>query len=56
MLLPCNVDVFEGEDGAAWVQAIRPSTLFRVVDNPAVQPIAEEVDARLRRVLEKLQA
>jgi len=54
VLLPCNVDVFEGEDGAAWVQAVRPTTLFRVVDNPAVQPIAEDVDARLQRVLEKL--
>lgn len=54
VLLPCNVDVFEGEDGATWVQAVRPSTLFRVVDNPAVRPIAEDVDARLQRVLERL--
>lgn len=54
VLLPCNVDVFEGEDGATWVQAVRPSTLFRVVDNPAVRPIAEEVDARLQRILERL--
>lgn len=56
VLLPCNVDVFEGEDGATWVQAVRPSTLFRLVDNPAVRPIAEDVDARLRRVLDKLRS
>ena len=56
VLLPCNVDVFEGEDGATWVQAVRPSTLFRLVDNPAVRPIAEDVDARLQRALERLQS
>lgn len=54
VMLPCNVDVFEGEDGATYVQAVRPDVMFRLVDNPAVQPIAAEVDGRLRRVLDAL--
>jgi uncharacterized protein (DUF302 family) len=54
VLLPCNVDVFVGEDGDTYVQAVRPQALFRLVDNPAVQPIAEDVDARLQRVLAAL--
>lgn len=54
VFLPCNVDVFEGDDGATYVQAVRPSLLFQLVENPKLQPIAEEVDARLRRVLDKL--
>jgi uncharacterized protein (DUF302 family) len=54
VLLPCNVDVFEGEDGGTYVQAIRPQRLFQLVANPAVQPIAEDVDARLQRVLAAL--
>lgn len=54
VLLPCNVDVFVGEDGDTYVQAVRPPALFRLVDNPAVQPIAEDVDARLQRVLATL--
>jgi uncharacterized protein (DUF302 family) len=54
VLLPCNVDVFEGEDGGTYVQAIRPQSLFQLVANPAVQPIAEDVDARLQRVLAAL--
>ena len=54
VLLPCNVDVFEGEDGVTVVQAIRADVIFKVVSNPKVQPVAEEVDAKLRRVLERL--
>lgn len=54
VLLPCNVDVLQGEDGATYVQAIRPDVMFSVVDNAAVQPIAAEVDARLKRVLAAL--
>jgi len=51
VLLPCNVTIFEAEDGAAWVQAIKPEALFALVNNPAVQPIADEVGERLQRVL-----
>ena len=50
-LLPCNVDVFEADDGAIYVQTVRPTVLFGLVKNPAVQPLAEEIDARLQRVL-----
>ena len=54
VFLPCNVDVFEGDDGATYVQTIRPVVMFGMVANPKLQPIAEEVDARLRRVLDAL--
>jgi uncharacterized protein (DUF302 family) len=54
VLLPCNVDVFEGEDGNTYVQALRPSVAFRLVENPAVAPIAQDVEQRLLRVLESL--
>ncbi len=54
VLLPCNVDVFQGEDGVTYVQIVRPDVLFRLVENPALRPIAEEVDAKLRRVLSKV--
>ncbi len=51
VFLPCNVDVFEGEDGAVYVQTVKPVDMFGMVGNPAVEPIAVEVDAKLRRVL-----
>lgn len=54
VLLPCNVTVFEGEDGVVYVQAIKPEAMFALVDNPSVRPIADEVDERLTRVLRAL--
>ena len=54
VLLPCNVTIFEGDDGATYVQAIKPRAMFGVVGNPVVQPIADEVAQRLERVMEAL--
>lgn len=54
VLLPCNVTVFAGEDGATYVQAIKPEAMFGLIDNTGVRPIAHEVDERLRRVLDAL--
>ncbi len=54
VFLPCNVDVFQGDDGATYVQTIRPVKLFGLVGNPKLEPIAAEVEARLQRVLEAL--
>lgn len=51
LLLPCNVVVQEGPGGSAIVSIADPRAMFTVVDNPAVKPIADEVDARLRRVI-----
>lgn len=52
VFLPCNVDVFEGEDGGVYVQTPIPTVLFGLVRNEAVRKIAEEVGARLRRALD----
>ncbi|MBZ0273655.1 DUF302 domain-containing protein [bacterium] len=56
IFLPCNVDVFEGEDGVIYVQTPKPILMFGLVGNPSVKPIAEEVEAKLRRVLERIEA
>jgi uncharacterized protein (DUF302 family) len=54
LLLPCNVVVQEDEHGEVVVSIADPKAMFTVVDNPAVAPIAGEVEVRLRRVLERL--
>ena len=54
VLLPCNVVVAERQEGGSVVAAMRPTTAFELVGNPEIQPIAEEVENRLRRVLEAL--
>jgi len=53
-LLPCNVVVYETDDGAVGVSAVDPHELLSVVDNPALDEIADEVRERFDRVLEEL--
>jgi uncharacterized protein (DUF302 family) len=45
LLLPCNVCVWE-EEGGSVVSIARPDAMFQVVNNPDVQPVADEADAR----------
>ena len=54
-LLPCNVVVQRStDDSGVEVNMLKPSGMFQVVDNPDVQPVADDADARLQRVLESL--
>jgi uncharacterized protein (DUF302 family) len=54
LLLPCNVTVFEEDDGTINVSAIKPSEMFKVVDNPGMAEIAGEVDTKIQAVMERL--
>ena len=51
VLLPCNVIVYEREE-QVFVAAVVPSVALSVVRNDALAPIAQEVEARLKRVVE----
>jgi len=53
VLLPCNVVVYEGDDGKAAVIAVDPMQTIAAA-RPELAAIAGEVQGRLRRVLEKL--
>ena len=51
-LLPCNVVVSEALDGrGVTLYLIKAVEMFKVVGNADVGPLADEVDARLARVL-----
>jgi uncharacterized protein (DUF302 family) len=52
LLLPCNVVVQEAPEGDVVVSIADPRAMFTMVGNPAVEPVAAEADARLRRVLD----
>jgi len=54
LLLPCNVIVYDNGDGSSTVSIVDPIQMLGVVANPALQPIAEEANRRLRRALESL--
>jgi uncharacterized protein (DUF302 family) len=50
LLLPCNVVVQEDGDGVI-VSIADPRAMFQIVENPALAPIVDEADQRLRRVI-----
>jgi len=54
VLLPCNVIVMERDGGGSLVAAFKPTAGFSLVDNTEVAPIAEEVERRMKRVLDRL--
>ncbi len=54
VLLPCNVIVMERDGGGSTVAAFKATAGFSLVDNPDVAPIAQEVEGKLRRVLDSL--
>jgi uncharacterized protein (DUF302 family) len=56
LLLPCNVVVQEEDEGQIVVSIADPKTMFTLVDNAAVAPVAEEADSRLRRVIQALES
>lgn len=54
-LLPCNVVVMERDGGGSVVSAFSPTVGFEMVGNPDVRPVAEEVETRIRWVLDRLE-
>ena len=55
-LLPCNVVVYETDAGTVGVSAVDPATMLSVVDNPDLDPVADEVRERFERVLGAVEA
>jgi uncharacterized protein (DUF302 family) len=55
LLLPCNV-VVQRRDETTIVSAIDAKALLQVVGNASLEPIADEVNARLNRVLDRIEA
>lgn len=53
LMLPCNVIVYR-EGGSTFVVAISPKVQFSKVGNPELRPVAEDVESRLKRVLERV--
>jgi len=53
LLLPCNVIVYEkGEN--VYVAAIDAKAMFKVVDRDDIEPIANEVNNKLKNVIENV--
>jgi uncharacterized protein (DUF302 family) len=55
VMLPCNVIVYEGDDGRAVVTAVDPTQTAGAQQDERLRGVAEAVRAKLRLVLERLE-
>jgi uncharacterized protein (DUF302 family) len=53
LLLPCNVIVYEGDEGTV-VSAMDPVAMMSGVDNEQLKEVAAEVRPRMERVIQQL--
>ena len=53
-LLPCNVVVRKDAADQTWVEFMDPNAILGLVDRPEIAPLASEVRARLKQVLDAL--
>ncbi len=53
-LLPCNVLVYEKDDGTVAVSAMDPEAALKLVRNPTIEDIAKQVRKRIEKALEQL--
>ncbi|RME28830.1 MAG: DUF302 domain-containing protein [Deltaproteobacteria bacterium] len=55
LLLPCNVVVQQAEEqGKVDVSVLSPKALFELVGREEIAPLAEQVEQKLRRVLDSI--
>ena len=53
-MLPCNVIVQELDDGRIEVSAVDPLASMQAIQNKELQPIAEEIQLKLKKVIDQL--
>jgi len=54
LLLPCNVIVYETDEGQSTISIVDPILMLGVVESSTLDPIANEAKARLQRVVDSL--
>ena len=54
LLLPCNVVLYEEDDGTAAVSFVNPLEMFKVVDNEELKALAGEVNGKVQAAFDAL--
>ncbi len=54
MLMPCNVIVYETDDGKTVVSAVDPMQTMAAQGDPEMKPLAEAVQQKLQKVVDSL--
>jgi len=52
VMLPCNVLVIDKENGLIEISAVDPVASMMAVENPALSPLASEVQEKLRKAID----
>jgi uncharacterized protein (DUF302 family) len=56
LLLPCNVIVYETDEGQSTISVVNPMAMLGVTENEALHNVANQAQARLSRVIRNLSA
>jgi len=51
LMLPCNIVVTDKENGTTQVAVIHPIASMMAIQNPALEPLAQEVTEKLKKVI-----
>lgn len=54
LMLPCNIVVIDKENGTTEVAAVHPIASMMAIQNPELEPIANEIANRLKRLIDFL--
>ena len=54
MLMPCNVIVYEADDGKTVVSAVDPMQTMAAQGDPEMKPLADAVQQKLQKVVDSL--
>lgn len=54
LMLPCNVIVYINENGLTVVAAVNPVASMQAIKNPGLGEVAQQVQAKLKKVIENL--
>ena len=54
LMLPCNVIIYE-KDNQVIVSAIKPTAAMGMLNNPTLNQIAEDIEAKLKHVIDDIQ-
>lgn len=54
VMLPCNIVVTDRENGTTQIAAIHPIASMMAIQNPALEPLAQEITEKLKRVINLL--
>jgi len=56
LLLPCNLIIYQDDQGTIQLAALNPVSALQVLDSPELSEVAREVSAKLERVIQRIAA